>query len=119
LRQVLTGLLRAWRFRAELVEELDDASEVQPALVVNGSPQAMDEKAFVGWHRADRRSPWQKLCRAVDERQCWTELLKALAGPPSGGDTIILPSGRQPDATLARTTYGRQGGLASRSLSGR
>jgi hypothetical protein len=60
---------------------------------------------WTGWHRRkpDRHGPpaWRRIVtEAPSECECWALLLDALPAHESGGDSIVLPSGRMPPAPM-------------------
>jgi hypothetical protein len=61
------------------------------------------EVQFVGWFRASRSAPWQRFSEGATYGDAWGALLDRLpteSGP--GGESCILPVGRDPAETATR-----------------
>jgi hypothetical protein len=52
----------------------------------------MTAALWTGWHRRAGR-PWQEVCSATTEGECWDALLDLMRG---GGDLAVLPAGQDP-----------------------
>jgi hypothetical protein len=52
---------------------------------------------FCGWHRPDKRSPWQLVCQAASEDAALGKLLDAVRGK----DKTVLPAGQNPNERRA------------------
>jgi len=69
-----------------------------PAALTSGTP------AFIGWHRAGSRYPWEAVCQAPTDMKAWDLLLSGWRG----GDKCVLPSGRRPDDPKRRPQQQRR-----------
>jgi hypothetical protein len=57
--------------------------------------------AWVGWYRADRSAPWERLSEGPTYADAWGSLLEKLPGKGPGGESVILPATKHPSETAA------------------
>jgi hypothetical protein len=60
--------------------------------------------AFIAWWRVNRLGLWERLAVGDTEAEAFNALLDALA-ERKGGESIVLPRGRHPNATASRRSW--------------
>lgn len=60
----------------------------------NVPTQTSKQTRFVGWWRRGTGSPWRRMIHDADETRCLNRLLNAMRG----GDKIVLPVSKNPNA---------------------